>query len=237
MRKLSLLMLLSVFVFCACNDDKTDVIIEKSASFEGLLTEPESEFTTTDGETYNEYYDVAKFNDANQLIECTHYYSPAWGFGGGFVYTNKTDVTNPGFTNNSAITGKGLKGSVYLTCATSNPPVLSVIESNKYSIKEVWITNSTYAYLAMQDGDGMTEGGFGDGDWFKLTIYNQDKSKSIDVTLGEGTNLLKEWKQVNLQGMGDVTSLQFEMSSSRNNDWGMTTPGYFCMDGITLIEK
>ena len=142
MKKLSFLLLLSVFVLCACNDDDTTVKIEKVASYESLLTTPESEFTATEGEPYNEYYNQAIFKDANNLIECNNYFA-SWGFGGGFIYTNKTDVTTPGFTNNSAITGKGVNGKVYLTCATSNPPVMTIINPDVYTIKELYITNST----------------------------------------------------------------------------------------------
>ena len=237
MRKLSLLFLfVSVFALWSCNDDNETIKIEKVASFEGLLTQPESEFVATDGESYNEYYEQASFSDVNQLIRCNNYFG-AWGFGGGFTYTNKTDVTTPGFTNISAITGKGVKGSTYLTCELSNPPKVTIINPEKYTIKEASFTNCVYTYLAMKEGDGMTSNGFGAGDWLKLTIYNQDKSKSVELMLGENTNLLNQWKSVNLQSLGEVTELQFEMSSSRNNEWGMTTPGYFCMDAITLIEK
>ena len=35
-----------------------------------------------------------------------------------------------------------------------------------------------------------------------------------------------------LSELGKVTALGFAVSSSHNNDYGMTTPGYFCMDNL-----
>ena len=35
---------------------------------------------------------------------------------------------------------------------------------------------------------------------------------------------------MDLSALGVVESITFRMESSRNNDWGMTTPGYFYMD-------
>lgn len=40
------------------------------------------------------------------------------------------------------------------------------------------------------------------------------------------------WQWVDLTSLGKVTSLGFAVSSSHNNEYGMTTPGYFCMDNL-----
>ena len=114
MKKLSLLLLLSVFVFCGCSDDDDDIKNEVVVSFEKKLTDAESEFAPTGNQPTG--YDVFETNikDNQSLIECNHYYA-AWGFAGGFTYTNKTDISTPGSSNNSAITGKGKDGTTYLT--------------------------------------------------------------------------------------------------------------------------
>lgn len=91
MKKLSLFLLVSVFAFCGCSDDdeKMEVVI----SFENQLTEAESEFKTDLGEK-GEVYFKYEISDPQKMIQLSHYYGD-WGFGGGFTYTNKTDVKTP----------------------------------------------------------------------------------------------------------------------------------------------
>ena len=97
--------LLCVSLWSCSDEDGQDPKVEVVASFEGLLREPNSSYLATEGET-DGYYMKTSFNDPQKLISFTHYFSE-WGFGGGFTYTNCTDVTTPGYTNLSAITGKG----------------------------------------------------------------------------------------------------------------------------------
>ena len=250
MKKLSLLLLLSVFVFCSCGDDD-DVKNEVVVSFENLLTNIDSEFTPTGDQPTG--YDVFETNikDNQSLIECNHYYA-SWGFAGGFTNTNKTDITTPGFGNNSSITAKGKNGTTYLTVYTNSYNTAKVINLNqgKYAFKGTWVTNSTYAYLAVKDGNDGYENKtkFEDGDWFKVTAvgHNADGSVigSIDFYLADYRNGKKEvinnWKWFDWSSIKDAEYITFEMSSSDNNpdpSIGMNTPAYFCLDGITLIEK
>ena len=74
MKKLSLLLLLSVFVFCGCSDDD-DVKNEIVINFENQLPQSESEFKTEEGvkETPTDYYYKWNFKDPNNLVELTHY--------------------------------------------------------------------------------------------------------------------------------------------------------------------
>lgn len=267
MKKLSLFLLVSVFALCGCGDDddnnpngnkgenggngddpQTEVVV----SFENQLTEPESAFTTTLGEPDGSYIKY-QINDPQNLIQLSHYYSTQWGFGGGFTYTNKTDVTTPGYGNLSAITAKGKNGKVYLTSNTSeySPAQITNLNTSKYEFKGTWVTNTTYAYLAIKDGnDGgdpaRVKGPFTDGDWFKLTAigYKEDGSKigSLDFYLADFRDGKKEivntWKWFDWSSIKDADYITFEVSSTDNDpSYGINTPTYFCLDGITLIEK
>ncbi len=254
MKKLFLLpfLVFSVLLYTGCSDDdddnndgKEDVII----SFNGKLTEANSEFTTTDGEPIPpvEYgYFKSSFKDPSNILEFSHYYSPS-GLGGGFTYTNKTDITTPGYTNTSAITAKGKNGATYLTGCLTNPAQITMLKPTLYSVKGMWVTNATYAYLAIKDGN---DGGgyvtkFKDGDWFKLTIigYNAaDKEiDSVDFYLADYRNgksdVIKDWTWVDLTKIADAETIKFELTSTDNGEWGMNTPAYFCLDGITLEER
>ena len=137
---------LCVGLWSCSNDDEPTVPAkqEVAVSFEDKLTEPNTSFAPTEGEEYNEWYKVTSFTDSKSLIECNNYFSN-WGFGGGFTYTNTTDVTTPGYSNLSAITGKGKDGSVYLTVALSNPTKLTNLQAGTYQFKGAYITNSSFA--------------------------------------------------------------------------------------------
>lgn len=242
MKKLSLLLLLSTFIFCACSDDDEVNVV---AGFESQLSETESEYSSTTGTKYDDTYFHTTFKDEQALLEFDHYYS-SWGFGGGFIYTNKTDITTPGYTNNSAITGTGKYGKVYLTSFVNSftPSKIVNLNPDLYKFKGMWVTNSTYAYLSIKDGDSMAKK-FVAGDWFKLTITGYTSSKaeigSIDFYLadfrdGKSINI-NTWQWVDLSSLNNASYIEFSMSSTNNNTWGMLTPSYFCLDGITLAQK
>ena len=242
MKKLSLLLLLSTFIFCACSDDDEVNVV---AGFESQLSETESEYSSTTGTKYDDTYFHTTFKDEQELLEFDHYYS-SWGFGGGFIYTNKTDTKTPGYTNNSAITGTGKYGKVYLTSYVNSfaPSKIVNLNPDLYKFKGMWVTNSTYAYLSIKDGDSMAKK-FVAGDWFKLTITGYTSSKAeignIDFYLadfrdGKSINI-NTWQWVDLSSLNNASYIEFSMASTDNNTSGMLTPSYFCLDGITLTQK
>lgn len=248
MKKISLLLLLAVtLAFAGCSndgDDKNDYVV----SFENRLTTPESEFKTTDGVLGSNGYYQAQFTDTYAALTLSHYYGN-WGFGGGFTYTNKTDVTTPGYENISAITGKGKFGKVYLTSNTSSftPATITNMNPEQYAFKGAWVTNATYAYLAVKDGNdnsGIVHK-FKAGDWFKLTAVgygvNKQKIGSVDFYLADfrdgKTKIVNDWEWFDLGTLSTASYITFEMSSTDNNGEWMNTPSYFCLDGITLAEK
>ena len=242
MKKLSLLLLLSTFIFCACSDDDEVNVV---AGFESQLSETESEYSSTTGTKYDDTYFHTTFKDEQALLEFDHYYS-SWGFGGGFIYTNKTDTKTPGYTNNSAITGTGKYGKAYLTSYYNSftPSKIVNLNPDLYKFKGMWVTNSTYAYLSIKDGDSMAKK-FVAGDWFKLTITGYTSSKAeigsiyfylADFRDGKSINI-NTWQWVDLSSLNNASYIEFSMSSTKNNTWGMLTPSYFCLDGITLAQK
>ncbi len=173
-------------------------------------------------------------------------YVADWDSWSGFAASTKTDVTTPGYTNQySAITGKGVVGSPGYAVAYPFP--VSMITFKDTIISGLYVTNSTYAYLSMKNGDaiGKKFGGASgnDEDWLLLTIQGFDsEGKStgeVNVNLADysysiNTNdyILNSWKWVNLKKLGRISKLEFSLRSSDNGVWGMNTPGYFCIDNL-----
>ncbi|VBB46062.1 conserved hypothetical protein [uncultured Paludibacter sp.] len=229
------------FVFVSC--EKED--ITTTLNLESKLAQSETEWTGDTSGTLNattgEYFN--QFTDGFFIFD--NYYNPAWESWSGFAYTNKSDVTTTGYKNNSAITGKAATGKVYVTANINiySPAKISFNYGNSFIIKGMYVTNSTYAYLSMKNGDSFAKK-FTDGDWFKLEIIGTSETGQqttpIEVYLADfrdgKTEMLNTWKWIDTQKLGKIKSISFSLSSSDNGQYGMNTPSYFCLDGIQAIE-
>ena len=174
-------------------------------------------------------------------------YDSEWGSWSGFSVSNMKDSLTAGWDNQySAITAKGVNQSdnyavVYLAGE------LNMQLSDPAGLSGFYVTNATYPYLAMKDGDSFSKkfGGVDgtDPDFFRLIITGTDifgnKTDSVEFYLADFTStdsgedyIVNTWKWVDLSSLGVVTSLKFALESSDNGDWGMNTPAYFCIDNF-----
>ncbi len=183
----------------------------------------------------------------NQDVYFVNYYDTSWGgfWNGGFAYSNMTDSVTAGYTNEySVMTGHAYSGSNF---AVVNPGSFNTTYVKLPSTGQVagfFVTNSTYAYISMRDGDAYAKkfgGSTGDDpDWFKLTVdgySNGSFTDSAEIYLADyrftdnaQDYILKEWTWFELTGLGDVDSLVFRLNSSDVGQYGMNTPAFFCMD-------
>lgn len=178
----------------------------------------------------------------------------------GFSYSNETDTTTAGYTNQfSAITGGGVNGSDnYGICyvpldwgsGTYEPiPQVTSATGEAYdaTFEGLYVTNTTYAYHSMLNGDSSAKKFGGDSgddpDWFKLTIKGLDTAGQYtgteefflaDFRFEDNSNdyIVDEWTWIDLSELGDIAALEFSLSSSDTGDYGMNTPGYFAMDAV-----
>jgi hypothetical protein len=172
----------------------------------------------------------------------------------GWAYSSKSDTTTPGYDNQySAITGSGLNGSSTYGLGYQGDTKPTVSFSSPTTVEGAYITNATYTYLSMKNGDsyakkfGGTTGN--DQDWFKLTITGLDSSNAatgtIDFYLADyraveksGDYLIHDWTWVDLTSLGsNVQSLTFALSSTDNGSFGINTPTYFAMDNLTTVPE
>ncbi len=165
-----------------------------------------------------------------------------------------TDTTTPGYTNQySAITGSGADNSqtyavAYTFGATANPfnPSESYINLAPGTTPlSVQVTNTTYAYFAMLDGNQFSRK-FGAGDYFLLDVQGYSgpngtgmKTGEVDFYLanflGSNSYIINTWQTLNLASLGSAESLQFGLSSTDNDPvYGMNTPAYFAIDNLVL---
>lgn len=165
-----------------------------------------------------------------------------------WVYTNMTDTTTAGHTNqHSAYTGGGADGSNNYAIAFMGAPTVTF--SGPSTVSGAYFTNTTYAALSMMQGDGFAKkfGGTNgdDPDWFKLTIEGWDANNALTGTVdyyladfrfadNSLDYIVDEWTWVDLSGLGTVDRLSFSLNSSNVGEFGMNTPAYFAMDNLAV---
>ena len=107
----------------------------------------------------------------------------------------------------------------------------------------MYVCNTALVADMIKNGDGMSDqpGGFGDKDWFKLTIGGKLNgtavNEKVDFLLAEGTSIVTDWTYVDLSKLGKIDELHFAFDGSRTGDWGLNTPTYFCFDNIGAKKK
>jgi hypothetical protein len=182
-----------------------------------------------------------------------------WGGGyyswAGWAYSNKTDTATPGYENQySAIAGGGQGGSGNYAVGYGGFPAATVTTQENTLFQSAYLTNTTYAYLSMRDGDAFAKKfNATDEDWFKLTITGRNAAQvvvgSIDVYLADfrlaaarfdnpvkDNYILNQWRKVDLAGLGNTArTLSLSFASSDNGDFGMNTPAYAAFDTFTVV--
>ena len=261
----ALLALTMGFVFVSCDKDKDDPQEDKSAkaihslpvsSIDAVTVDNVKSYTLSLSLKDNQYYlatDTTNkvgyyFKDNIEIAPfvINHTFGE-WGFGEAFTFSSCSDATTPGYTNLSAITKKGVSTNAYLISNSglwnSTPSEISFVDGKSFLAKEIYVTNATYAYLAIKDQNDGNESPlvkkWTADDEFILTITGYSdgqKTDEVDVYLADGMDILNTWKKVDLSSLGYVTSIGFSVSSTDTGDWGMNTPAYFCIDKLTVEE-
>ncbi|MCC7333329.1 MAG: DUF4465 domain-containing protein [Flavobacteriales bacterium] len=219
-------------------------------NFQDLVLTPESFWDGSDlSGTHNSGIFSSEFISGD--ITFKNEFDTSWGapgyWLGGFAYSNITDNTTEGPSNkHSAITGSGENNLPNYLVSTNNSYIKFDLPGNIPNLNEIVITNSTYAYWSMKNGDGFAKkfgGTSGDEqDWFKITIYayymNTIKD-SVDFYLADyrftdnsNDYIVDTWKTIDLSSFNPIDSLYFSLSSTDNSMWGMNTPAFFCIGRI-----
>ena len=208
------------------------------STFDNLTLAPESYFfpeTTTTfasgGAGFNHHFDDIGFPGC------------CWS---GWTYSNQTDNTTAGFSNQyAAVTGGGVDGSANYGLAFLGVPTVTFAAPSVVS--GAWFTNTTYAALSMRDGDSFAKkfgGATGDDpDYLRLTIVGKDAggvtTGSVDFYLADfrfadnsRDYIVRDWRFADLSSLGVVSTLAFELASSDNGAFGINTPAYFAMDSL-----
>ena len=181
----------------------------------------------------------------------TYYNSEFSYWEGGVAYSNVTDSITSGYGNLYASkAGKGANnssnyavayGSGYFKSATSNGFPTNTLN--------LFISNGTYAYNSMRDGDGFAKKFGGetgnDPDYFYVVFkgYRAGIPSSTDSVVhyladfrfedNSQDYIQLDWEEINLNPLATFDSVVYTFASSDVGGFGINTPLQFCMDHIS----
>jgi hypothetical protein len=208
--------------------------IQNENTFDDKFTNSDSVANRFDAGYF--YSDLIKFQNSYDTI--FNYWS------GGWAISSMQDSITAGYTNLfSTISGKGYLSSTYGVGQNN-----SELSYNQGSLLGFYITNSTYAYHSMLNGDQFAKkfGGLSgnDPDYFKLYIVgteigNNNRKDTVEVYLAdyrfynnEQDYILKKWEWVDLSKFSTYfgVNILFYFESSDTGSFGINTPMFFCTD-------
>ena len=176
----------------------------------------------------------------------------------GWAYSQTTDTTTPGFGNQySAVAGSGAGGSAtygvgYTGGSQTVSDLVTIVFDTELSVLSAMVTNTTYAWDAMLNGDGFAKqfGGMSgdDPDFLLLTVTGYDALGAAtgtvdfylaDYRFADNTQdyILTDWTQVDLSGLGTVKSLDFAIDGSDAEFGFLNTPAYFALDDLVVVPE
>ncbi len=115
-------------------------------------------------------------------------------------------------------------------------------------IDHMYVTNTTYVYNILTNGDGWMgpTGGVSEDCWFKIVAYGYDSNDNPTGTSEfylwkEGRKGVEDWTKWNLADLGKVARVEFNLIGSEElyeSGYGLGAPGYFAYDDVAVrIEK
>jgi hypothetical protein len=176
----------------------------------------------------------------------------------GWAYSQTTDTTTGGFVNQySAIPGSGAGGSATYGVAFTGGSltvmdIVTLTFASELSVLSAAVTNTTYAWDSMSNGDGFAKkfgGASGDDpDYLRLVITGYDalgiSTGTVDFLLADYTfannaldYIVTDWTSVDLSSLGAVKSLDFALEGSDAGFGFLNTPAYFALDDLVVVPE
>ena len=233
-KKITIALAVSVLITYSCKkDDKPEI---SKITFEEISLGSEGYWNGSDGS--------GGFTSGNAFFKNT--YNSNYNSWSGFAVSNKTDKTTPGYINQySSVAGGGAAQSQkYCVLYSYSADTIKFTKPQK--ISNISLSNSTYTYLSMKNGDtfakkfGGATGNDPDSFCVKFKAVN-DKGTTWTYTLyladfRDSDNLndyiFDGWFDADLSDVGFIKYLIFSFDSSDKTGEYINTPTYVCIDNI-----
>ncbi len=175
----------------------------------------------------------------------------ASGYWGGFQVSSRKDTTTTAMdAQYTAVTGSGYNNSEqYNVSYASYYPTDVFPETGNptETVKGMYVTNNLWTYQVIMNGDNYTNAFGGesgnDPDYFRIRAigYNENDEAGdtvyfylADYRFEDNTQdyVVTDWQYFDLSSLGEVSKIRFSVEGSKQNEYGLVTPAYFCMDNF-----
>ena len=230
MKKSFLFVAALALTFAACQKNEPAKPLNV-ADFENINLAAESVYHMAESGTF-ESGDFRFQQDVSVSEWGTYYF--------GNIVTSKTGKEYKGdMQNDMSASGGAYSGQKFVVWTASYDKIDSVLLKEPAVVPGFYVNNTPWVVYGILNGDDMSDDDgapFGDNDWFKLTINGYLKGQAVNnqVTfyLANGKSYIKDWTYVGLSELGKVDALTFTLTSTKKNEYGMTTPAYFAFDNL-----
>ncbi len=173
---------------------------------------------------------------------------------GQWALSSDRDSITPNFTNlYGSRAGGGAQGSDVFMVGQSpfGPENLQFTSATPISLQSVDITNSTYAYFVIRDGNQFSKAFGGpsgnDPDYFFIRwkgYLDGQLTDSVDIYLADyrfsdnsEDYILQDWTSFNLEALGTVDRVEIEFFSTDTGQFGINTPLFFNLDNLSFMRS
>lgn len=248
------LLLTILFIAACCTEPATANIVidfEELSDFNGDAI----------GDGTGQYYDGYGASAASDPWNSQGASFNVGSYGPGWSYSNIIDNSDYKNLNHEN------QWAAYVTGADGSPNTYAIANFNEYQYNNynllptitlpngyrptsVDVTNTTYAYWTIRNGNDYAKAFGGesgtDPDYFEAIFTGLDQAGAITGTVlvnladyrsndNADDYILNDWLNVDLTGLGIASSIQIQMISSDNDDLsGIRTPTYIAIDNLSL---
>ena len=153
--------------------------------------------------------------------------------------------------NKESATGGGAGGSDNFLVAYGNyepevdeqmdmRPTISFADGRARKIKGCKVCATSYFINIAENGNAFSPA-LKQGEQIKIYATGYDamgrEGKSVSMVLAQKGKIVKQWTSWDLTPLGKVASVKFNIQGGNTDEWGMTTPKYFALDDIVILEE
>lgn len=232
--------LLGMGMLTSCQDDEDNTVVVdfESEYFTKLIDSEQSGGKLL----YGEGTDYKWTDEATKLhSELTKAWGGSYGYAeGGIAISNYVDNDlenhNTYKCQLEVPSTNGSKNFCVVYCNAS----ISFADKSSRKLASMQVSPTTYFLAVAKNGDNTAKALTGNDDYAKVIMTGLSAAGEttgvVEFYLVKNGKAVEGWSKVDLNALGEVSSVSFTMDSSDQSKWGINTPAYFAFDNVEIYK-